>query len=51
MQCVQDKLLRQIGRIHTYEQFLDTYKIAKEVGFNNINVDLMIGLQINQYKI
>ena len=44
LQCVQDKLLKQIGRIHTYEQFLDTYKIAKEVGFNNINVDLMIGL-------
>lgn len=44
LQCVQDKLLKQIGRIHTYEQFLDTYKIAREVGFNNINVDLMIGL-------
>lgn len=44
LQCVQDKLLKQIGRIHTYEQFLDTYKTAKEVGFNNINVDLMIGL-------
>lgn len=44
LQCVQDKLLKQIGRIHTYKQFLDTYKIAKEVGYNNINVDLMIGL-------
>ena len=33
-----------IGRIHTYEEFLDTYNLAREVGFKNINVDLMIGL-------
>ena len=37
-------MLKQIGRIHTYEQFLETYQMAKEVGFENINVDLMIGL-------
>lgn len=37
-------MLKQIGRIHTYNQFLETYKWAKEVGFTNINVDLMLGL-------
>ncbi len=44
LQSTQDRLLKQIGRIHTYQEFLQTYKIAREVGFNNINVDLMIGL-------
>ena len=44
LQSTNNKMLKQIGRIHTYEQFLETYQMAKEVGFNNINVDLMIGL-------
>ena len=44
LQSTNNEMLKQIGRIHTYEQFLETYKIAKEVGFENINVDLMIGL-------
>ena len=44
LQCVQDRLLKIIGRIHNFEQFLETFKMAREVGFKNINVDLMIGL-------
>ena len=44
LQSTNDFLLKQIGRIHTYEQFLETYKTAKKVGFDNINVDLMLGL-------
>lgn len=44
LQSTDNKILKQISRIHTYEEFLDTYKLAKEVGFTNINVDLMIGL-------
>ena len=44
LQSTKDELLRQIGRIHDYNQFLETYKLAREVGFENINVDLMIGL-------
>lgn len=44
LQSCNDNLLKMIGRIHTYEDFLNTYKLAKEVGFKNINVDLMIGL-------
>ena len=44
LQTANNKLLKQIGRIHNYEEFLETYKIAREVGFNNINVDLIIGL-------
>ena len=44
LQSTNNEMLKQIGRIHTFEQFLETYQMAKEVGFDNINVDLMIGL-------
>lgn len=44
LQSANDILLKQIGRIHTYKQFLETYQTAKKVGFDNINVDLMLGL-------
>ena len=44
LQSTQDKLLKQIGRIHTYSEFLQTYNWAREIGFKNINIDLMIGL-------
>ena len=44
LQSTNNNILKVIGRIHTFEQFLETYQMAKEVGFENINVDLMIGL-------
>ena len=44
LQSTNDKLLNEIGRIHNYEQFLNTYDWVVEAGFSNINVDLMLGL-------
>lgn len=44
LQETHNDILKQIGRIHTYEDFLNTYNLARSLGFNNINVDLMIGL-------
>lgn len=44
LQSVSDKELTELGRIHTYEQFLDTYECARKVGFSNLNVDLMSAL-------
>ena len=44
LQETNNELLKQIGRIHTYEEFLETYNLARKLGFENINVDLMIGL-------
>ena len=44
LQSTNDKILKTIGRIHNYEQFLNTYSWAIEAGFDNINVDLMLGL-------
>ena len=44
LQSTNNEILKQIGRIHNYEDFLHTYNLAREVGFYNINVDLIIGL-------
>lgn len=44
LQSTNHKILKTIGRIHNYEQFLNTYNWAIEAGFDNINVDLMLGL-------
>jgi len=44
LQETNNELLKSLGRIHTYEEFLETYTLARKVGFKNINVDLMIGL-------
>lgn len=44
LQTTNNKILKQIGRIHTYEEFLKTYNLARKVGIKNINVDLMLAL-------
>lgn len=36
--------LETIGRIHNYEQFLANYYLAREAGFDNINIDIMSAL-------
>lgn len=41
LQSAKNEELKILGRIHTYEEFLDTYRLAREKGFRNINVDLM----------
>lgn len=41
LQSVDNNELKMLGRIHTYEDFLNTYEMAREEGFSNINVDLM----------
>lgn len=50
LQSTNDTLLKEIGRIHDFKQFLETYKMAKKVGFKNINVDLMLGLPNQRIK-
>ena len=36
--------LRVLGRIHTWKEFEQNYRLARRMGFENINVDLMFGL-------
>ena len=44
LQSSNDKILKDIGRIHTYKDFENTINLAKEAGFKNINADMIIGL-------
>jgi len=50
LQSTDNEMLKSIGRIHDFEQFQETYNLAREVGFKNINVDLMIGLPNQEVK-
>ena len=43
-QTMKQDTLRLIGRRHTVEDVVDRFKLAREVGFDNINMDLIIGL-------
>lgn len=44
LQSANNMELMILGRIHNYEQFLDNYLLARELGFANINIDLMSAL-------
>lgn len=43
-QSADNKELAKLGRIHTWEEFLISFRKARAAGFRNINVDLMSGL-------
>lgn len=45
LQASQDHLLKFLERIHTYEEFLESYRLARLAGFDNINIDLMFAFQ------
>ena len=53
LQSTNDKELQLLGRIHTYQQFLENYELARKIGFDNINIDLMSALPnqtLEQYE-
>lgn len=41
LQSCNENELKALGRIHDYNTFQETYRLAREAGFDNINVDLM----------
>lgn len=41
LQSADNGELKLLGRIHTYEQFLESYEMARTAGFTNINIDLI----------
>ena len=43
-QTMKDETLKLIGRRHTVAQVVDAFRMAREVGFDNINMDLILGL-------
>ena len=44
LQSTNNHELRVLGRIHTYEDFIDTYVMVRKAGFENVNIDLMSAL-------
>ena len=44
LQAMQDETLQQLGRIHTVEEFLHSYCLARKHDFDNINIDLIFAL-------
>jgi oxygen-independent coproporphyrinogen-3 oxidase len=44
LQSASDELLKACGRLHSWEDFLQTWRAAREVGFKNISLDLIYGL-------
>lgn len=43
-QTMKEETLKIIGRHHTVQQTIEAYELARKVGFDNINMDLIIGL-------
>lgn len=53
LQSTHDKILRNIGRTHSFKDFKSTLENAKNAGFTNVSVDLMYplpGLNITSFK-
>ena len=43
-QTMNDETLKLIGRAHTSEETIKAFKLAREIGFENINMDIITGL-------
>ena len=44
LQSANDRELKLLGRIHTWVEFLESFALARECGFTNLNIDLMSAL-------
>ncbi len=44
LQTTDDILLKNIGRIHSYEKFLESYRLLRQEGFDNLSFDLITAL-------
>ena len=50
LQSTNNEELKALGRIHTCDQFLKTYELARNAGFENINIDLMSAIPDQTYE-
>ena len=50
LQSTDAEELKMLGRIHSYEEFLQSYQWAREAGFSNINIDLMFAIPGQCYE-
>ena len=44
LQSANDDELKTLGRIHTYDEFLTSYRLARKLGFDNISIDVMTAI-------
>ena len=44
LQSDDDEQLVKLGRVHTFEAYVQTYNRIREAGINNVNIDVMFGL-------
>ena len=44
LQSIHEKEMKKLGRIHNYQDFLTTFEMLRDLGFDNISVDLMYGI-------
>ena len=44
-QTMNQETLDKIGRGHTVEEIVEAFNLAREIGFDNINMDLILGLE------
>ena len=49
LQSVHENELRELGRIHSFDDFLSSYEICEKLGVTNINIDLMYGIPHQTY--
>lgn len=49
-QTMNDNILKVIGRAHTVQDIYDSFKLARECGFDNINMDLIAGLPTETFE-
>ena len=44
LQSIYDQSLTVLGRLHSYEKFKQVYYDSRDIGFDNVNIDLMYGI-------
>lgn len=49
-QTFNDNVLKHIGRNHNSRQTIDAYNLARQIGFDNINMDFIAGLNTDTYE-
>lgn len=50
LQSADDEELKILGRIHTYEEFKHSYCMARESGFDNINIDIISAIPMQTFE-
>lgn len=49
LQSTHEKHLKLMGRIHSFDEFLESYEMARDFGFDNINIDLIFAFENQRF--